>query len=30
LAGIAAGRLDLAMAPMVSAWGRRPGPAGTR
>jgi SAM-dependent methyltransferase len=30
LAGIAAGRLDLAMAPMISAWGQRPGPAGPR
>jgi hypothetical protein len=24
LANVAAGRLDLATAPMVSAWGRRP------
>jgi SAM-dependent methyltransferase len=30
LASIAAGRLDLATAPMVSAWGQRPGPAGPR
>jgi hypothetical protein len=26
LANVAAGRLDLATSPMVSAWGRRPAP----
>ena len=30
LAAIAAGRLDLTTAPMISAWGQRPGPAGPR
>ncbi len=27
LANVGAGRLDLATSPMISAWGRRPGPA---